>query len=239
MSVDTIKDWLISGISWGLVKFLGVSFVVNFILLIVVRGSFGLIKSSREATVFVVAGTLLFAIFFYSIEGIAIGRPNFRIEIVRTMWEGHADLSSSQGTQWNNPVIIAVKITNVGITSSVGSNLELLLERDGQWLHGVNLQIPDEVSVFLEGGEVDFTDREALCSKAPTPISLGSMVVGYLIFTFPMLTENAIRDQTLHINLHIQDVNGKVYTKEDHTKLGIPYSPVFIPGLNDTVRPRS
>src|SRR5215471_5422268 len=84
------------------------------------------------------------------------------------------------------PLLSRSKLPMLEILLALHQTLNCYL-RDGQWLHGVNLQIPDEVSVFLEGGEVDFTDREALCSKAPTPISLGSMVVGYLIFTFPML----------------------------------------------------
>lgn len=87
------------------------------------------------------------------------------------------------------------------------------------------------ITMRLDTGRViQYSETDALYTKAGTPIPTGGMVRGILLAKIPAMSAN-LRAQGTKIHVSCDDVSGKMH-HADYTMTGINQEPTYLPGMS-------
>jgi hypothetical protein len=112
--------------------------------------------------------------------------------------------------------IIIASVTNVGSVQTIATNYRVAAIKDGNVYQGVVLGCPKTFSVvpyFPEdkSGPMQFFDEDALYNKTATPIIPGNQVVGFLLVSFPTVSDYRALRGGYRIDIAFEDAFANRY----------------------------
>jgi len=132
-------------------------------------------------------------------------------------------------------VLVFASVTNSGGVQSIARNWRLTAEVNGKPYTAHTTTLSHTMTITTQGTSVTYFADDALYERANTPIPVGGVVQGILLFVFPTLEQNAFAPGT-RFTFTYEDAFKDRYSSA--LVSGGPSQPIgYLPGLHQQLNP--
>ena len=205
-------DWLNTqyfeqNLFWAALQHVTTSLLFALCGTVVMNKALGFLKTRREQVWFIAGVSSCFLIFLICQARSVSNGPNLIPEIYLVGLPSGGPNLDAEGRPL---VTIQAGVTNTGAMASVVTGYKFDLLMNGSTYHGRKIAVPKNITVKIPGEgpgtEETLTDKQALYERTSIPIGPGDRKSGLLLFDFPELREDALKDASVSFTLYITDV---------------------------------
>jgi hypothetical protein len=164
--------------------------------------------------------------------------PKLNAEIAQIIVGG-----SQENGKFVSAIILFLTLENSGAVQTTAKNFRLSVTKDGNTYNGAPTAVPKNFTIFIPATENDpvralaYHEADALYNKLVNPIQPGGAVYGFLIFTFPTLSDYKTLMGKMTINFSFYDIFSHQYELTFNKEIASPMQPYTFPGIDMTVTP--